>query len=396
VYVKGMPPSSTIEVLNLESKSARVLATGTDPYWSPDGRYIAFMRNSSKLVPPEIVDDYPSFMQLGWTGREVCIIRPNGEGLQRLAEGWVVGWIPDSRSVCYVIPEGNHHCLKSIDIEDRASEPEQLMTLLDVSPAISPKGRYIATMDGWYTDIREMEAGNIVHRLEIPAGEDWGLRSWSPDERYLFKSGAGYDEEGLWLADMKTGQLKKILDCSDASVAISPDMKHMVVGLGLPYMDSWITELDPTKPLWDQFDSTMTSEEYFEDCIEELAFLSGLYPETIVFKGAEAYICIVCPIKKFRNGEKGLELALQIKDYCEKQGLMLTEAFGVMADAYAELGDYDSAAKWARKAVERLDTDVRGPGMEIFTPYLVRNLEFFEQGKPYHAVFQDEGEDNEK
>jgi len=392
-YVKGIPPSSTIEVLNLESNSVRVLATGTDPYWSPDGKHIAFMRNASKLVPPAIADDYPSFLQLGWTGREVCIIGPDGEGLRRLAEGWVVGWIPNSKRVCFVIAEGSHHCLKSIDIEDQDSHPEQIMTFLDVNPAISPQGRYIAITDSCYTDVREMETGNVVRRLEIPVGMDWGLRSWSPDEKYLFKSGSGSDMEGLWLADIETGEFKMILDdCSDATVTISPDMKYMVVGLGTPYMESWITELDPTKSLWDQFDATMTSEEYFDSCLEEIALLSSLYPETITVKGWEAYLRIACPIKKYRDGEKGLELAVQIKDYCEKQGLMVAEGFGVMADAYAQLGDYDSAVKWQRKAVETLDADVRGPGMDIFAPYVVRILECYEQGKPYFTAFSDKEE----
>ena len=305
----------------------------------------------------------------------------------------MVGWIPNSRAVCYVTAEGSHHRLKSIDIADRGSEPEQIMTFLDVSPAISPQGRYIAITDSCYTDVRKMETDNVVRRLEIPVGVGWGLQSWSPDERYLFKSGGGSDAEGLWLADIETGQFKMIFhNLSDATAAVSPDMKHMVVGLGLPYMESWITELDPTKSLWDQFDATMTSEEYFDDCLEEIAFLSSLYPETIMFKAWEAYLRIACPVKKYRDGEKGLKLAIQVKDYCEKHGLKVSEGFAVMADAYAQLGDYDSAVKWQKKAVEVLGADVRGPGMDIFAPYVVRILECYEQGRPYYIVFSDEQE----
>ncbi|MFC1604685.1 hypothetical protein ACFL5F_06620 [Planctomycetota bacterium] len=67
-----------------------------------------------------------------------------------------------------------------------------------------------------------------------------------------------------------------------------------------------------------------------------------------------------------------------------------------LADAYAALGDYDSAAVWAEKAVEGFPEDPHGASQEIFYPFYIRVLECYKQGKPYHAVFPDEEGGNEK
>ncbi|MFC1604684.1 hypothetical protein ACFL5F_06615, partial [Planctomycetota bacterium] len=247
-------------------------------------RYIAFCRNSLRLATPQIKEGHIGF-EFELAGFEVCIIRPDGEELEFVANGWVVGWTPDSRSVYFIVAEGNHHCLKSIDINDLAAKPKQVMTFLDVEGAISPDGRYIASADSWYTEIREIKTGDVVHRLRAPAGSGWGLRSWSPDGRYLFTSGDGVSQEGLWITDVKTQQSKKVLSGIDAMVAISPDMKHMVLDLWGSYAESWIAELDPTKSLWDQFESIMSTEEHFKGVQEEIAFLVSLYPSDPFFRG---------------------------------------------------------------------------------------------------------------
>jgi len=391
VYFRGLFPESTIEVLNLESGHKRMLATGIEPHWSPDGKYVAFTRNTLNLSVPQIKEQLPGMSRMGiTTGFEVCIIQPDGEGLQLLTSGWVIGWKPNSQEVYYVIPEGNHYCLMSIDITDQNAEPRQIMTLLDFNPAISSDGRYLSSLDGWYTDIREMETGNVVHKLKIPKDfVNWGYLSWSPDGRYLFSSGPVGAESGLWITDMKTLLSKKVLNGIDARVSFSPEMRHMVLSLDFPYMESWIIDLDQTQSVWDQFDSIMTIEEHWMDKLDEYALMANLYPAPFSLASLAA-LQANCPIVKYRDGEKAVLNATRAIELLEHYDPKVIEIYWFVAEAYAACEDYDSALIWINKAIEGLATDPRGSGIKILAPYLIRLKECYEQGKSYFVPYSDE------
>ena len=109
------------------------------PVWSPDGRAIAFLRNTAeplrqelKLIPP-----------LGGAERKLTEIRPRGFLRQVVME-----WCPDSRCVLLTDTQGGDLADALFVVSTETGERRQLMTpppgvLADTDPAISPDGRWL-------------------------------------------------------------------------------------------------------------------------------------------------------------------------------------------------------------------------------------------------------------
>jgi tetratricopeptide (TPR) repeat protein len=88
-----------------------------------------------------------------------------------------------------------------------------------------------------------------------------------------------------------------------------------------------------------------------------------------------AWVLSTSPFDKLRNGKRALEMAeaaCKLTDY--KQGHVLS----TLAAAHAELGDFDSALKWSRKAVEL--------GKEEQKEALLKELESYKARKPVREL----------
>jgi len=73
-----------------------------------------------------------------------------------------------------------------------------------------------------------------------------------------------------------------------------------------------------------------------------------------------------------RDGKKSVELALKA---CEVSEYKKPHILSTLGAAYAEVGDFDNAKKWAKKAVEI--------GREDIQEHLEKELKFYEDGKPW-------------
>jgi Tol biopolymer transport system component len=116
-------------------------ASDYSPVWSPDGRWIAFLRqhpepgrHELRLIPP-----------LGGTGRMLMDIRPRG-----FLRSVTLAWCPNSS--CLVVTDASSADPKKPDvlfvISIESGEKRQLTTpsgpiLADTDPAVSPDGRWL-------------------------------------------------------------------------------------------------------------------------------------------------------------------------------------------------------------------------------------------------------------
>lgn len=89
-----------------------------------------------------------------------------------------------------------------------------------------------------------------------------------------------------------------------------------------------------------------------------------------------AWVLATSPDDKLRNGKKAVELATKA---CEMTDYKLAHILSTLAAAYAETGDFESAVKWSKKAVEigekTADEDTKKS--------LADELKTFESGKPW-------------
>ena len=99
-----------------------------------------------------------------------------------------------------------------------------------------------------------------------------------------------------------------------------------------------------------------------------------LKPDFVEANGGLAWLLAVCPDPNVRNGAKALEYA---KKACELSEWKNSTIFEILAAAYAEIGDFDSAVKWENKSLASNASDAilerRG-----------QRLSLYEQKKPYH------------
>ena len=145
------------------SRVTRTAARESRPQWSPDGKRIAFVTDSS--------------------GRdEVAVVDVDGRNVKRLSdadtEKLAIAWSPDSRSLAYTSSDRKLHV---VDLSDGKA---RTLASSDVSapqaPHWSPDGKWIAYTKG-DADLRPH-----VHIVSVSGGEERRL----PDENLFSSAGA--------------------------------------------------------------------------------------------------------------------------------------------------------------------------------------------------------------
>jgi tetratricopeptide (TPR) repeat protein len=90
-----------------------------------------------------------------------------------------------------------------------------------------------------------------------------------------------------------------------------------------------------------------------------------------------AWVLATSPEDELRDGERALEMATKA---CELTDYGKAHILSTLAAAYAETGDFESARKWAEKAVEAGATD------DETDEQLKNELESFQQNKPWREL----------
>jgi len=94
----------------------------------------------------------------------------------------------------------------------------------------------------------------------------------------------------------------------------------------------------------------------------------------LAFNGL-AWLRATCLVAEFRDGAKAVEHASKA---CELTNWKKAHYVGTLAAAYAETGDFDSAVKQQKKAIDLLTEEEE----ELRTDFEER-LKLFQSGKPY-------------
>ncbi len=249
-------------------------AMNYSPAWSPDGGFIAFLRELSPAKTVIVV-----VPQRG--GPERILGEIKGSMLQALPYGPYLSWTPDSKWI--VCPEPNNgqhawalHLLSIESGEDSELTNPPSSEAGDVGPAVSPDGRILifsrVSPDFFNVTLWMLHLGpgykpsSKEERLESSGMTNVGT-AWLPDSReFVFGSGTGTNN-GLWRSTPSKDAVPRRLDLGIAAVqpTISRLGNRLAVATIQYDLNIWRVDLkepgrEPTQPI--SFISSTKIEQY--------------------------------------------------------------------------------------------------------------------------------------
>jgi serine/threonine-protein kinase len=118
------------------------------------------------------------------------------------------------------------------------------------------------------------------------------------------------------------------------------------------------------------------AESMFVETLESRRRVLGKeHPDTQMSMNNLAWFQATCPEAEFRNGAKAIEYATKACELTDWKKAMYVDA---LAAAYAEAGDFDSAVKQQKKAI-----DLMTEGEEHLRADFKERLRLYQSGKPY-------------
>jgi serine/threonine protein kinase/tetratricopeptide (TPR) repeat protein len=274
-YAYGAFMASAIAILDLKTGTTELLTMGgKDPAWSPDGRYIAYIRDRQRLsldvftAPADAMEMHrksgrPDYAQI----EEVWIIEPATHRTQRIDAGRWPAWSRDSMRLYYRSHAANALC--SISIGKEHATPTVILEDSGAFPTISPDERYVANATFRQLDILDVPSKEPVITWIAPPFPCRGLLPyWRPDGLEIAVCGWHGTRMGFWILDTQTGQARRMIDGPVTAAQWSPDCSRMAIALGLPYWEIWLVDLDPNLPTAETFGDGRTEKQHCLELIE--------------------------------------------------------------------------------------------------------------------------------
>jgi len=225
----GKISDAGLDVLDLATMTARNLTVrGKDPAWSPTGNgEIAFVRMTDAGV------------------EEVWLIQPDGTHDRRIGAGAYPHWSGDGKTLYYRDP-GTSEIL-AIAPGDPKNEPRAACILREsYYPVVSPDGRHLAYIsDGSSLVVETCPRRQPVKSWPSLSSGGGGLVAWHPGGERLVYGGWPAAATGLWLADLKSGKSRKVIDGAAWKPAWSKDGKQLLYVLN---NEVYIVDTDKLPP----------------------------------------------------------------------------------------------------------------------------------------------------
>ncbi len=247
VYAR-MPAGSIgargISILEMDGsgKTRELTESGKDPAWSPDGKWIAFVKESG---------DGSNARDIRTLNESIWLVDADGRTEPRLlTKGAWPFWSPDSEALLFHSRED--YGLYRIGIDGESSAERIIVELGYPFPAISPDGRQAAyiTQEMRNVVVRPID-GEEERKLPMPVRLRGFLGRWSPDQNWIACGGFLGTGVGLWVVDA-TGnrEPESFLVGNWSHPAWSPDGRFLVYNSAVPGdLNLWILNVDETRVL---------------------------------------------------------------------------------------------------------------------------------------------------
>jgi len=275
------PGSKGIDVVeDVEAGSIRSLVSfGHFPRWSPDGKYIAFVKSPWS---------YRSAFE------QIYIIPAAGGDPWHLVKGVLLGWSKDSRYIYYHRYSGDWFiCKKAFD--DPEAEPERIIYSPSYFPAISPDEKYIAyehrgeilitdidtkeTIAAWRLPVLPVYF-QAAWRKPMPTDYEPIPIEWSPTGREL-SLGSELTGFGFWIYDLETKTARRVLPGAVVWGRWSCDGTKMALVVGHPAWEIWEADIDPNRPTVESLGPGLTTEQHCREMIAEMKDWIAWWPEKV-------------------------------------------------------------------------------------------------------------------
>jgi tetratricopeptide (TPR) repeat protein len=267
-YSHGPYGASAVAIFNLKTNETELLTMpGKDPVWSPDDRYIAYVRDRQTLSLDSFAEPTETMEKHRMSGRlktrpveEIWIINIETNDTRCISPGWQPSWRCDSKHLYYRTPLGS---LCWISIDEHALSPTTVLDDCGGYSVISPDERYVADSRFRQFDVIEVSSQQPVITWLAPPFPCRGLLyQWKPDGLEIAIGGYRGSDMGLWILDTRTGKARRMIDGPATIARWSPDGTQMVIELGHPYREIWLVDLDPNQPTAEAFGDGLTEDEH--------------------------------------------------------------------------------------------------------------------------------------
>jgi serine/threonine protein kinase len=209
IYVKLIGAGSPFKLTNDP-------AYESSPVWSPDGRYIAFVKNNGLYI----------FPSLGGDERKITDVKQGG-----MIEGGGIDWSPDGKNIVVssASDSSGAHGIVLISVDtgkkQKLTSPENINTIFtgDANPRFSPDGSEIAFIRALSYSITELcvvpSAGGKVKQLTFDKHHIVS-EAWTPDGKEIVFSSNKSGNSALWRIPSVGGSAKIVAGTGEGAGAI--------------------------------------------------------------------------------------------------------------------------------------------------------------------------------